>query len=133
MFLPDFQMSDAQWQNLAIPINLAFLFTSTSADRVMAVYPSPAGGTQSLPSLEAWSELMGFNPVLGELASDVEALLVNRADGAREYYRAPIDECYKLVGLVRSRWRGFTGGVDLWNDIAEYFASLKARSLRCPS
>ncbi len=97
----------------------------------MAVYPSPAGGTESLPMAEAWSELVEANPVLGELAPDVEALLVHRIDVRREYYRVPIDACYKLVGLVRSRWRGFTGGVDLWNEINEFFAELEARYGRC--
>ncbi len=126
--LDGFRMTDAQWQNLAIPIGLAFLFESTRAGSVVAVYPSPAGGTESAPMQDAWEDLVRDNPTLGNLAADVEALLVNRVNGAREYYRVPIDECYKLVGLVRSKWRGFTGGVDLWDEIAAFFTSLKARA-----
>ena len=37
----------------------------------------------------------------------------------------PIDDCYKLVGLVRSRWRGFTGGVELWDEIKAFFIDLQ--------
>ena len=41
---------------------------------------------------------------------DVEALLVNRVGAVREYFIVPIDECYKLVGLIRLHWRGLSGG-----------------------
>ncbi|MGD9721999.1 MAG: DUF5947 family protein [Pirellulales bacterium] len=129
--LTGFRMTDAQWSNLAIPIGLAFLYVSSRAEGVIAVYPSPAGGTESHPMPEAWQELVTENPVLTELAPDVEALLVNRIDGARECYRVPINECYKLVGLVRRRWRGFTGGVALWHEIANFFTALQARCDRC--
>jgi hypothetical protein len=127
-FLQDFNMTDAQWENLSIPIGLAFLFKSTRIGSVVAVYPSPAGGTESQPMPDAWDAIAEHNPVLRDLLRDVEALLVYRIAGAREHYRVPIDECYKLVGVVRSRWRGFTGGIALWNDITRFFESLRARS-----
>ena len=108
--LSDFQLTDAQWEELHLPINLAFFFQSTRAGRVMAVYPSPAGGMESLLTLESWSRLEAENPVLRELEPDVEALLVYRVDRARDHYRVPIDACYRLVGLIRSNWRGLSGG-----------------------
>ncbi len=126
--LQDFHMTDAQWNNLAIPIGLAFLVASTRAGRPIAVYPSPAGGTESEPMLDAWEELVDENPVLRQFEPDVEALLVNRIDGAHDYLRVPIDECYRLVGLVRSRSRGFTGGVALWQEIGDFLAGLKRRA-----
>ena len=55
--------------------------------------------------------------MLGELEPDVEALLVNRARGAREHWLVPIDDCYSLVGLIRTRWRGLTGGREVWEQI----------------
>jgi len=55
-----------------------------------------------LLGLEAWSELAASNPVLNDLQPDVEALLVNRTRGAREYYRLPIDRCFSLAGLIRT-------------------------------
>ena len=125
--LPDFQMTDAQWEDLHIPINLAFFFHSTTSERVVALYPSPAGATESLLSLDAWRELAEVNPLLGALEPDVEALLVNRLGQNREYYRAPIDECYRLVGLIRANWRGLSGGAEVWEAIGGFFNDLKRR------
>jgi hypothetical protein len=47
---------------------------------------------------------------------------------AREYYVAPIDECYKLVGLIRANWRGLSGGAEVWERISRFFCDLKAKS-----
>jgi hypothetical protein len=126
--LPDLRLTDAQWEGLHVPINLAFFVPTTAADRVVALYPSPAGATESFLTPEAWRELADSNPVLGELEPEVEALLVNRVGETREYYRVPIDECYKLVGLVRTHWRGLAGGAAVWDEIGRFFAGLKRRS-----
>jgi hypothetical protein len=126
--LPDFRLTDAQWEELRLPINLAFFFRSSAAGRVVAVYPSPAGATESLLPLEAWHALEEENPLLRELEPDVEALLVNRVGPARDHYRIPIDECYKLVGLIRTNWRGLSGGAEVWEVIGRFFSSLKGRS-----
>jgi hypothetical protein len=127
-FLPDFRLPDVQWEGLSLPINLAFFFHSTPAGRVVALYPSPAGTTESLLPLEAWSELAKENPVLRDLEPDVEALLVNRVGETREHYRAPIDECFKLAGLIRMHWRGLSGGEAVWQEIGRFFAEAKAKS-----
>jgi hypothetical protein len=58
----------------------------------------------------------------------VEALLVNRIRAAREYYIVPIDECYKLTGIVRRRWSGFSGGDRLWEEMRLFFEGLKRRA-----
>jgi hypothetical protein len=126
--LGDFALSDAQWSAFQIPIDMVFLFRSTPAGRPIAIYPSPAGATESLLSLDAWTELEDTNPVLAELEPDIEALLVNRTNGAREYYRVSIDRCYALVGLIRKHWRGLSGGVEVWDAIHGYFATLRDAS-----
>jgi hypothetical protein len=126
--LADFRMTDAEWEDLHIPINLAFFFRSSTAGRVVAAYPSPAGATESLLTLEAWRGLEEQNPTLRELEPDVEALLVNRVAPAREHYRVPIDECYKLVGLIRSHWRGLSGGAEVWEAIGRFFTGLKEKA-----
>jgi hypothetical protein len=123
--LSDFRMSDAQWDALLIPIGLAFFFRSSPLDRVIALYPGPAGATESQLGLTAWQELITANPVLGELEPDVEALLVNRIDGAREYYRVPIDRCYALVGMIRKHWRGLSGGEEAWTAVGNFLADLR--------
>jgi hypothetical protein len=127
-FLADFRMTDAQWDSLLIPIGLAFFCTSTPLRHVVALYPSPAGATESLLDLAAWSDLLRDNPILAQLEPDVEALLVNRVGGTRDYYRVPIDTCYELVGLIRSNWRGLSGGSEVWEAIARFFARLKEQS-----
>jgi len=123
--VPQFNLSDAEWDGFALPINLAFFFRSKPANKVVAMYPSPAGATESLLSLEAWDSLVGANPVLERMQSDVEALLVNRLGTSREYYIAPIDRCFELVGIIRSRWRGFSGGTDVWAEIGKFFGQLR--------
>jgi hypothetical protein len=59
---------------------------------------------------------------------DVEALLVNRVRGARQHWLVPVDECYALVGVIRTHWRGFTGGREVWEELERFFAELDARS-----
>jgi hypothetical protein len=125
--LGDFALDDASWGRLRIPVDMAFFFRSTPADRVLAFYPSPAGPTESLLELEAWSELEAANPVLAGMEPDVEALLVSRARDMREHWLVPIDDCYELVGLIRSRWRGFGGGEEVWAAIDRFFDDLPTR------
>ncbi len=126
--LLDFRLSDARWESLHLPIQLAFFYKSGTTGQVVALYPSPAGATESLLPLEAWQELEAENPVLVEMERDVEALLVNRVGPARDYYRVPIDECYKLVGLLRSQWRGLSGGTEVWQRIRRFFDELRERA-----
>jgi hypothetical protein len=121
-------MTDSQWDNLHLPINLAFFTYSSPAGRVLALYPGPAGATESLLTLESWQEIVAENPILRELAADVEALLVNRLGEMREYFRIPIDECYRLVGLIRTHWRGLSGGTQAWTAIHGFLAGLRRRS-----
>src|ERR671912_2367014 len=128
LFLEDFEMSDAQWESLRIPVDMAFFFHSTPAERVVAFYPSPIGPTESLLNLDAWEELEISNPVLKGMERDVEALLVNRVRGVREHILVPMDECYSLVGLIRMHWRGLSGGREVWEEIDRFFENLKQRS-----
>lgn len=124
-------MSDGQWDALLIPIGMAFFFNSDAggqALRTVALYPSPAGATESLLDLTAWDAIVEENPILKEMEPETEALLVNRVKGARDYYIVPIDDCYKLVGLIRTKWRGLSGGTEVWEAIAGYFSELKTKS-----
>jgi hypothetical protein len=129
-FLPDFVLPDTAWQGLNLPIDLAFFQRSTAAGGVLALYPSPAGVTQASVPPDAWQALAEDNPVLHDLEPDVEALLVNRVAGARECFRAGIDQCYRLVGILRTHWRGLSGGAEVWGEIRKFFAGLKERSSR---
>ena len=126
--LEDFAMDDLAWADLQIPVDMAFFFRNSEAGRVVAFYPGPAGATESQLELDAWERIEAANPVLRTLEPDVEALLVNRARGARLHYLVPIEDPYKLVALIRTRWRGLTGGGDLWQGIGDFFDDLSGRS-----
>lgn len=126
--LPDFKLGDGEWEALSLPIDLAFFFRHGPQDKIVALYPSPAGATESLLSLEAWKALVADNPALTQLQPDVEALLVNRAGERRLYYVVPIDVCFELVGLIRLHWRGLSGGEVVWREIDGFFARLEEKA-----
>lgn len=127
-FVDDFALPDELWARLAIPVELAFMFHDSRAKRMVAFYPSPAGATESLLELGTWDDIASANPVLATLEPDVEALLVNHAHNAREHWLVPVDECYRLVGLIRTHWRGLGGGEEVWTEIRTFFQALHERS-----
>jgi Family of unknown function (DUF5947) len=122
--LHDFALDDHEWDSLLIPINLAYFVNNSAAGRVVAQYPSAGGAMESSLDLEYWNAIVERNPVLRKLEPDVEALLVNRIGDGPRYYRAPIDHCFRLVGLIRTRWRGLSGGAEVWRHIDDFFREL---------
>lgn len=126
--LPDFHMTDEQWDELRLPVDMVYIFHSSQAGRALAFYPSPVGAMESLLDLESWEALLRDNPVLNDLEPDVEALLVNRVGQAREYFVVPIDLCYRLVGLLRLSWKGLSGGKEAWEAIEAFFADLRVKA-----
>ena len=126
--LTNFQMDDQEWESLLIPINLAFFVYSSVAGRVVAQYPSPGGAMESSLDLEYWDAIVERNPILKKFEPDVEALLLNRILESPRYYRAPIDQCFRLIGLIRTHWRGLSGGTEVWQEIDRFFDQLDAFS-----
>jgi len=68
------------------------------------------------------------NPVLQRMEPDTEALLINRVGKASDHFIVPIDQCYRLVGLIRMKWKGLSGGTEVWEAINAFFAEMKERS-----
>ncbi len=123
--LDQFELSELAWEQLRIPVQMAFFHRSSAADRVVAFYPSPMGATESRLELPVWDELERSNPLVRTIEDDVEALLVNRARGfPRRQWIVPIDDCYRLVAVVRTRWRGLTGGKEVWLAMNSFFDGL---------
>lgn len=124
-----FELTDEQWDALAVPVNIAYFHTTTRSGEVRVEYPSPAGATESLLTLEGWTDVVAANPVLKRLQPDVEALLVYRIGSEREHFLVPIDRCFELVGLIRVHWRGLSGGGELWQHVAEFFTDLRQHAV----
>ena len=126
--LEGFRLGELDWIALRIPVELAFFFHSSAAARVVALYPGPMGATESLPGLEHWQRLVADNPALASMEPDVEALLVDRTRGKRDGWLVPIDTCYELVAVFRTRWKGLSGGSEVWDAIEGFFTDLRRRA-----
>ncbi|MDV7082728.1 hypothetical protein GXW84_03970 [Rhodococcus sp. IEGM 248] len=128
---PDFELAPGRWDELEIPVGLAFVFRNSLLAKTVAFYPGPAGATESELPLDAWDGVLAANPALGRLSADTEALLLRVPEhgGADpECYLVPIDACYQLVGELRQVWRGFDGGQDARRVIDTFFETVRARS-----
>ena len=126
--LPDFSLTNERWESLALPINMAFFFRSIAAGGIVAMYPGPDGALEYLLSAEYWKALEEANPALAHIKPEVEALLVNRVDEARDYFVAPIDRCYELAEAIRQRWRGLSGGELVGREISRFFSRLREQA-----
>jgi Family of unknown function (DUF5947) len=125
--LEGFDLDDELWASFAIPIGLAFFLRSSATGAVVALYPSPAGATESELSLSSWEELVVRNPVLRTLETDVEALVVNRLVPPPRHAIVPIDRCYELVGTIKAGWTGITGGTAVEDAVTAFFDRLRPR------
>ena len=133
---PDFALGPGQWDELEIPVGLAFLFRNSVQDRIIAFYPGPAGATESELPLAAWDSVVASNPALGQIEPDVEALLIRAPERGRGSTDrtdftcniVPIDACYELVGGLRQLWRGFDGGQDAHDAMDRFFDMVSAKS-----
>ena len=126
VWLDELRMTDEQWAAFGIPIGLAFFMISSVTGGVVALYPSPAGATESELDLRAWASLCAANPEL-ELEPDTEALIVNRLGDEPQQMIAPIDAAYGLVGVVKGSWEGITGGAGVPAAVSAYLEQLRAR------
>jgi hypothetical protein len=135
-------LSLAEWDSLEIPVGLAFFLRTSRGEGVTAFYPSPAGVTECELNLEAWSRIAADHPLLSAAVPDVEAILISRSDQHErpasgqpgpdqpdvEAFLVPIDACYELAGRMRLLWRGFDGGAEARQSVAEFTGRVRQRS-----
>ncbi|MFP5361532.1 MAG: DUF5947 family protein [Thermoleophilia bacterium] len=128
LWLDDFAFPDELWAAFQLPVGLAFFMRSTGTNSVVALYPSPAGATECELHLESWDRLVELNPILRDLEADAEALVVNRMVGAHQHAIVPIDECYRLVGLIKSTWEGISGGNAISDAVPKFFEYVRHKA-----
>lgn len=133
LWLPDLDVPDDLWANFQIPIGLAFFMHSTVTECVVALYPSPAGATESELHFEAWNRMRELNPVLYGLESDIEGLVVNRLSDPPAFAIAPIDKCYELTGTIKMHWEGISGGSGVETAVAAFFEGLHTKAMAAPA
>ncbi|HLH59422.1 MAG TPA: DUF5947 family protein [Streptosporangiaceae bacterium] len=125
---PSAPISPAEWDDLEIPVGLAFFLRSSGRDEVAGFYPSPAGATECRLDLAAWQRMSAAHPLLRAIEPDVEAALISRSDDGVEHFLVPIDACYELAGRMRLHWRGFDGGTEARQSIAEFLDAVRSKA-----
>ncbi|MGZ4172079.1 MAG: DUF5947 family protein, partial [Solirubrobacteraceae bacterium] len=128
LWLAGLDVPDDLWATFQVPIGLAFFMASTVTGCIVAMYPSPAGATESELHFESWSRMRALNPVLEGLEPDIEGLIANRLSDPPVYVIAPIDRCYALTGAVKAAWEGISGGAGVAAAVDRFFAELRAEA-----
>ena len=125
----EFVVDDATWDSLQLPIGLVFFFYNSTERRTVAFYPSPAGATESLLPLEA----------MGRHRRALSGVLVDRTRRRGDsnpaqsrslalLHRARSTPRTSSSGLIRTCWKGFDGGQEAHQKIAQYFEKVRTRS-----
>jgi hypothetical protein len=126
--LPPTTLSEAVWQQLGIPVDLVFFVVNSQLGRLVALYPGPAGTTESQLPLDMGRVLQTAHPLIAAMEPDVEALLVRKHAATFSAFLVPIDACYDLVGRMRAHWIGMNGGDRVRVEVDRLFASILRRS-----
>jgi uncharacterized protein DUF5947 len=113
--------------DLGVPVSLVFFVRAAAGGAVLAHYPSPAGATRAEVDPAAWERAARRCEPLRSIRPAVEAVLINTIRGNDERWLVPVDECYRLVGIVRRDWRGLSGGRQVWPEIDRFFRELATR------
>jgi hypothetical protein len=111
---------------LDVPVGLAF-FIKHDDGRVHAHYPSPLGTTEHAIDAATWAEVERQVPALTAMRPRVQALLMRttgRGGAGEQQWILPVDDCYRLVAVIRTNWTGMAGGPTLWREVARFFADL---------
>ncbi len=125
---PDADISLGQWQGLAIPVDIAFLFYDSSLSRVVSLSPGQDGATESELPRDAWEDLVAANRGLETVRDDVEAVLLHKQGGGVSCFLVPVDFCYELTDHLRQLWRGPDGGDEARLRLEQFFCDVIARA-----
>jgi hypothetical protein len=81
-----------------VPVGLAFFSRRAASNQAVASLPGRAGVVESSLPEALWNALGERHAVLRSLAPDVEALLVRRMPGHKDYFHTSIDHCFDSPG-----------------------------------
>lgn len=98
----DLDFSESTWNDLGVPVGLAFFTTRNRTGEVVATFPGRAGIIESFVPLRVWSLLEQRFPVLKAILPEVEALLLRHTPRHRDAFQLSIDHCYELTSVMRS-------------------------------
>ncbi|MEU4249036.1 DUF5947 family protein [Amycolatopsis sp. NPDC026612] len=118
------------WRGLGIPARFAFFVHFGT--RVTAFQPGPAGAAETTLPPGLWAELAAAHPLLATAEPDVEGIVFRGGERGTDCFLVPVDECYRLAGVVRRYWTGGDGGPEMHERVGELFAEIgqRARPLR---
>ena len=128
----------AQWDDLQIPVGVAFFFRNSALERVVAFYPSPAGATESRAAARRLGarSLARDHPQLAPLrARRRGAAGARRPDGDRGGRVLPrADRRLLRAGRPAApTWRGFDGGQEARDALDGFFDRVAPGASRRPS
>lgn len=123
----DLVLDTLRWEEIGLPISLAFFFRNAEG-KLCALYPSPAGAIESSVPLHGDRGYFIGGEALAAIQSETEALLVSRISGEEAALVLPIDECFRLTGIIRAQWRGLSGGTEVWKFIRTFLAEMRMRA-----
>ena len=110
LYDPAFALTDGQWDDLQIPVKMAFFFRNSTPRPLRRLLPQPRDRPILLP-LEVWATVLAANPAVADLESDVEVLLLSATAGPRSASSCPStparirrSRANALAGI--RRWRG---------------------------
>ena len=116
---------DELWARFRIPIGLAF-FLRGRGGGVVALYPSPAGATESRARPRVVGRARALNPVL-ESSSRGRGADRGPHGGAAAVRDRSDRQAYRLVGLIKANWQGISGGPAVEQAVDGFFEELGER------
>jgi hypothetical protein len=120
------RLTDREWASLEIPVKLAMI-TVHSSGVVSVGYPGPGGVARAVVAPEAWTAISTAHAALQEMQADLECLVINRMEAAEQLFVTPLDQAYRLAGLVRRHWQGVSGGPEVRRQVQGFCAPLRRR------
>ena len=134
---PGFLLGQSDWDDLQIPVGLAFLFRNTRPGPGRGVLPGSRRSHRVRAVAGRLGPGAGRQPGSGHGApgrggaAGPRRRSRRRSDAGQAGFTChvvPIDACYELVGRMRRTWRGFDGGQEARAALDDFFAMVDARS-----